>query len=168
MRCPETEVVQHLDRLFRFGRVLDDACKERGLLVTSAELHSHLVEQAKKLNMTPAQFERLLVDQRGIALEDYRENALYTEIALKKLAGESQEEQRLFFERLRLFANVWVFFGDKPASPSGQPSAERSADRDRRLDDLERKVDLILQRLEGAGRRGTVEPLTRIGGRHRV
>jgi RNA polymerase sigma factor (sigma-70 family) len=132
-------------------RVLDDACKGRGLTVTKEELEAELAEQAKKLNVSVPEFQRILTDQKGMSFEDFRDNGVATQIALKKLAGDSKEEQRLFFERLKLYSNIQVFFGDKPAGTSGQPTAERGADRDRRLDDLERKVDRILQTLEGRG-----------------
>jgi RNA polymerase sigma factor (sigma-70 family) len=140
-------------------RVLENACKERGIRVTMAELAAGMAEHAKGLNMAVRDFERMLKDQKGMPIEDFRDNVLYPHIALKKLAGDSKDEQGLFFERLRLFANIQVFFGDKAGASSGQPTAERGPDRDRRLDDLERKVDRILQRLEGAGRAG--EPPSR-------
>ncbi len=92
----------------------------------------------------------MLKDQKGISADEYRDDIVFSRIALKKLAGDSEEEQRRVFERLRLFSNIQVFLGEKSGGSSG-PAVERRADRDRRLDELERKVDQILETLRGGG-----------------
>jgi foldase protein PrsA len=67
--------------------IVRQACAERGLTVSEAEVDQEIVEISKKFGLAVDQWYKMLEAERGLKPEEYRQNVIWQMLALKKLAG---------------------------------------------------------------------------------
>ena len=67
--------------------IIQQACAEKGLTVTDAEVNQEIVRISKKFGLAVDQWYGMLQSERGLTPIQYRRNVIWPMLALKKLAG---------------------------------------------------------------------------------
>ncbi len=67
--------------------IVRQACAERGITVSEAEVDQEILEISKKFGLAVDQWYKMLEAERGLKPEQYRQNVIWQMLALKKLAG---------------------------------------------------------------------------------
>lgn len=84
-------------------KLIEQACKARGLEISDAEISVEVLKIAKKFNMAVDQWYQMLATERKIAPLQYRRDVIWPMIALRKLAGEeivvTNDDLKKAFER---------------------------------------------------------------------
>ena len=84
-------------------KIIEQACKARGIDVSDAEISEEVMKIAKKFNMAIDQWYQMLQTERKIAPLQYRRDVVWPMIALRKLAGAevvvTQKDLKEAFER---------------------------------------------------------------------
>jgi hypothetical protein len=97
-------------------RLIEQACKERGIRVTREEIEADLTQYLKKMNVDEKAFEKNILSKRGQSLYEWREDVIRPRLLLTKLCRErvraSDEDVRLAFqahhgERLECRMILW-------------------------------------------------------------
>ena len=85
--------------------VIQQACEAEGVTITQAEVEQEIVKIAKRFNLDPVEWQKMLQAERGISPEQYRMSVIFPMLALRKLAAApaqdelSEEELQVEFER---------------------------------------------------------------------
>jgi len=85
--------------------VIQQACEAEGVTVTQAEVEQEIVKIAKRFNLDPVEWQKMLQAERGISPEQYRMSVIFPMLALRKLAAApaqdelTEEELQVEFER---------------------------------------------------------------------
>ncbi|MGH7201023.1 MAG: peptidylprolyl isomerase, partial [Planctomycetaceae bacterium] len=83
--------------------IIMQACQDRGIVITEAEVNQEIVHIAKKFNLTPDNWFAMLQTERNITPMQYKRDIIWPMLALKKLAGTdvsvSDDELRKAFIR---------------------------------------------------------------------
>ena len=83
--------------------IIQQACEERGLTITDAEVDDEVSKIAQKFNLTPDNWYQMLQAERNLTPQQYRRDIIWPMIALKKLAGDtvtvSDEDMQKAFVR---------------------------------------------------------------------
>ena len=83
--------------------IIKNACDDRGIVVTKAEVEQEIVTIAKNFQLAPDVWLQMLQAERDIKPDQYRRDIIWPMIALRKLAGETvevtEEEMQKAFER---------------------------------------------------------------------
>ncbi|VAX38860.1 hypothetical protein MNBD_PLANCTO02-214 [hydrothermal vent metagenome] len=91
-----------LDTLIK-NEMIQQACREKGIVVTQAEVDKEVLKIAKKFNLDPANWYQMLISERNVSKRQYQRDVILPMLALKKLARAdtkvSQEDLRKAFVR---------------------------------------------------------------------
>lgn len=85
--------------------VIQQACEAEGITITQAEVEQEIINIAKRFNLDPVEWQKMLQAERGISPEQYRMSVIFPMLALRKLAAApaqdelSEEELQKEFER---------------------------------------------------------------------
>jgi foldase protein PrsA len=85
--------------------IIQQACEAENKVVTQAEVENEIVEIAKKFNLDPVEWQKMLLAERNITPEQYRLSVIWPMLALRKLAETdakdeiSDDELTVEFER---------------------------------------------------------------------
>jgi len=98
-----TEDMLARECIARHGReVLDDlinrliiqqACEAEGKVVSQTEVEQEIVKIAKRFNLDPVEWQKMLLSERNITPEQYRISVIWPMLALRKLAETSAQEK---------------------------------------------------------------------------
>jgi foldase protein PrsA len=84
-------------------KLIEQACKARGIEISDAEISAEVMKIAKKFNMAVDQWYQMLATERKIAPLQYRRDVIWPMLALRRLAGEeivvTNEDLKKAFER---------------------------------------------------------------------
>lgn len=69
--------------------MIHQACQERGLEVSNAEVDAEVMKIAQKFNLTPENWYSMLKAERNLSPLQYRRDVIWPMLALKKLAGDT-------------------------------------------------------------------------------
>lgn len=86
--CMERHGPEVLDNIIN-RTIIQQACEERGLVVTEAEVDAEVLRIAQRFNLAVDQWYQLLQTEREITAHQYRRDVIWPMLALKKLAGEN-------------------------------------------------------------------------------
>lgn len=67
-------------------QLIAQACAQQGITIKEAEVESEIVAVAKKFGLTVDNWINLLREERGVSIEQYRQEIIWPTIALRKLA----------------------------------------------------------------------------------
>lgn len=67
-------------------KIIEHACKQKGIDVTPAEVEAALANDLKDLSLTPKQFENRLLKQYRKTMYEWKEDVIWPKLALTKLA----------------------------------------------------------------------------------
>lgn len=67
--------------------IVQQACAERGVVVSEAEVTQQVIEISKKFGLAVDQYYKLLEAERGLSLAQYQRDIIWPMLALRKLAG---------------------------------------------------------------------------------
>ncbi|MBL8820529.1 MAG: peptidylprolyl isomerase [Planctomyces sp.] len=67
--------------------IIQQACAERGITVSEAEVNQEIIELSKKFGLAVDQYYQLLESERGLSPVQYRRDVVWPMLAMKKLAG---------------------------------------------------------------------------------
>jgi len=81
--------------------VIDQACRKQGIAITQAEVNEEIVKIAKKFDIDPQNWLRIIQSERHLSALQYKEDIIWPMLALKRLAGSEvkiteEEMQRVF------------------------------------------------------------------------
>jgi foldase protein PrsA len=81
--------------------IIDQACRKQGISITQAEVNEEIVRIAKKFDIDPANWLRIIQSERHLNAMQYKEDIIWPMLALKRLAGNEvhiteEEMQRVF------------------------------------------------------------------------
>lgn len=81
--------------------IIDQACRKQGISITQAEVNEEIVKIAKKFDIDPANWLRIIQSERHLSAMQYKEDIIWPMLALKRLAGNEvqiteEEMQRVF------------------------------------------------------------------------
>jgi foldase protein PrsA len=83
--------------------VIDQACRKQGISITRAEVNEEIVKIAKKFDIDPANWLRIIQSERHLSELQYKEDIIWPMLALKRLAGNevkiTEEEMQHVFVR---------------------------------------------------------------------
>lgn len=83
--------------------IIQQACAERNITVTRAEVEQEVISVAKKFNLPLDTWYQMLESERGLNREQYHADIIWPMIALKKLAGTevqvTEQDMQIGFER---------------------------------------------------------------------
>lgn len=83
--------------------IIQQACDQRGVMVTPAEVQQEVIDIASKFNLPLETWYQMLQSERGITTEQYHRDVIWPMLALKKLAGGevnvTEEDMFRAFER---------------------------------------------------------------------
>lgn len=83
--------------------IIQQACDEKGVEVTAAEVNEEIVTISKKFGLAVDQWLQMLQAERNVTPAQYRRDIIWPMIALRKLAGEqvkiTEKEMAMAFER---------------------------------------------------------------------
>lgn len=83
--------------------IIQQACDQRGVTVTPAEVQQEVIDIASKFNLPLETWYQMLQSERGITAEQYHRDVIWPMLALKKLAGGevnvTEEDMFRAFER---------------------------------------------------------------------
>jgi hypothetical protein len=142
--CLARQGAKELDKLTQRA-VLEIAMQDRRLEVTDAEMESELAALAASFRVAPAAFMTMLKKERGISSDEYRD-VLYGRVAIRKLGAKTEDDQIKLFEALLRDARIQIYL-PKETHDLPVPPRTTATGGDHRLEELERKVDLILESL---------------------
>ncbi len=74
-----------LDMLIK-NTMIQQACREKGIVVTEAEVDNEVLKISKKFNLDPANWYQMLISERNISRRQYRRDIILPMLSLKKLA----------------------------------------------------------------------------------
>lgn len=84
-------------------KLIEQACKARGIEISDAEISAEVMKIAKKFNMAVDQWYQMLATERKIAPLQYRRDVIWPMLALRRLAGEeivvTKDDLKKAFER---------------------------------------------------------------------
>lgn len=100
--CLQRHGEEVLDALIN-RKIIEQACKARGIEISETEISEEILKIAKKFNMAVDQWYQMLQTERKITPLQYRRDVVWPMIALRRLAGEdvvvSQKDLKEAFER---------------------------------------------------------------------
>ena len=67
--------------------IIQQACAERGIVVSEAEVGQQVIEISKKFGLAVEQYYKLLEAERGLSSVQYHRDIMWPMLALRKLAG---------------------------------------------------------------------------------
>ena len=67
--------------------IIQQACAERGVVVSEAEVTQQVIEISKKFGLAVEQYYKLLEAERGLSQTQYQRDIIWPMLALRKLAG---------------------------------------------------------------------------------
>lgn len=67
--------------------IIQQACAERGIVVSEAEVAQQVIEISKKFGLAVDQYYKLLESERGLSAVQYHRDIIWPMLALRKLAG---------------------------------------------------------------------------------
>jgi len=67
--------------------IIQQACAERGVVVSEAEVTQQVIEISKKFGLAVDQYYKLLEAERGLSQTQYQRDIIWPMLALRKLAG---------------------------------------------------------------------------------
>ncbi len=124
--------------------IIDQACRKQGISITQAEVNEEVVKIAKKFDIDPANWLRIIQSERHLSAMQYKEDIIWPMLALKRLAGNEvqiteEEMQRVFVreygervkarmimcDKLQRAQDAWNLVMKDPAS-FGKVARERS------------------------------------------
>jgi foldase protein PrsA len=124
--------------------VIDQACRKQGIAITQAEVNEEIVKIAKKFDIDPQNWLRIIQSERHLSALQYKEDIIWPMLALKRLAGSEvkiteEEMQRVFVreygervkarmimcDKLQRAQDAWNLVMKDPAS-FGKVARERS------------------------------------------
>ncbi len=81
--------------------IIDQACRKQGISITQAEVNEEVVKIAKKFDIDPSNWLRIIQSERHLSARQYKEDIIWPMLALKRLAGNEititeEEMQRVF------------------------------------------------------------------------
>jgi foldase protein PrsA len=83
--------------------VIDQACRKQGISITRAEVNAEIVKIAKKFDIDPSNWLRIIQSERHLSELQYKEDIIWPMLALKRLAGNevkiTEEEMQHVFVR---------------------------------------------------------------------
>jgi foldase protein PrsA len=83
--------------------VIDQACRKQGISITRAEVNEEIVKIAKKFDIDPANWLKIIQSERHLSELQYKEDIIWPMLALKRLAGNevkiTEEEMQHVFVR---------------------------------------------------------------------
>ena len=123
--------------------LIEHACRDRGITIRQGDLQREFSAMVARVHMSPAAFLTMLEKERGMTRESYFRDVIYPRTALRKSGAETDEEQQKLYETLKRDGEIQIHL-PKATKNLSQPASTSPNDRDRRLDELEQKVDLIL------------------------
>jgi RNA polymerase sigma factor (sigma-70 family) len=126
--------------------LIEHACRDRGITIGQGHLQREFSAMAARVHMSPAAFLTMLEKERGMTREVYFRDVIYPRTALRKLGAETDEEQQKLYETLKRDGQIQIHL-PKATKDLTRPVSTSPTDRDRRLDELEQKVDVILDTL---------------------
>lgn len=98
-----TEDVLARECVARFGKevledlinrvVIQQACEAEGVTITQTEVEQEIVKIAKKYNLDPVDWQKMLQAERGITPEQYRMSVIFPMLALRKLAAAPAQDE---------------------------------------------------------------------------
>lgn len=62
-------------------------CQKRGIVITEKDVNDEIVKRARKFNMSDERFLKLITSRRNIPVARYKNDILWSELALRKLAA---------------------------------------------------------------------------------
>lgn len=99
--------------------VIQQACDQRKLQISQAEIQQEVIAIAKKFNLPPDTWYQMLQAERGLNPEQYQQDIIWPMLALKKLAGSeiapTEDDMLKAFEREygpRVKARMILFEGN--------------------------------------------------------
>ena len=82
--------------------IIQQACAERGIVVSEAEVEQQVIEISKKFGLAVDQYYKLLEAERGLSPVQYHRDIIWPMLALRKLAGKdvtiTREMMQLAYE----------------------------------------------------------------------
>jgi foldase protein PrsA len=69
--------------------IIQQACEAEGKTVTQAEVEAEIVKIAKRFNLDPGEWQKMLQSERNISPQQYRLSVIWPMLALRKLAETS-------------------------------------------------------------------------------
>lgn len=84
--CVERHGREVLDNLIN-RTIIQQACAERGIEVSEAEVNQEIITLSKKFGLAVEQYYQLLEAERGLTPVQYRRDVVWPMLAMKKLAG---------------------------------------------------------------------------------
>lgn len=91
--CVERYGREVLDNLVN-RTIIQQACAERGITVSEAEVNQEIITLSKKFGLAVEQYYQLLEAERGLTAIQYRRDVVWPMLAMKKLAGRNVEITR--------------------------------------------------------------------------
>ncbi len=79
--------------------IIRQACAERGVTVSEADVDQEIVEISKKFGLAVDQWYKMLEAERGLNAEQYRRDIIWPMLALRKLAGKDITITREMMEK---------------------------------------------------------------------
>ncbi|GIX04153.1 MAG: hypothetical protein KatS3mg114_0022 [Planctomycetaceae bacterium] len=83
--------------------IIQQACEEHSITITEEQITMEVSRIARRFNLDPNEWYRMLQAERGVSPQQYRQNVIWPMLALKALAGEqvdiSEEEMQRAFVR---------------------------------------------------------------------
>lgn len=73
--------------------VIQQACEARGVEIKPEEVEAEIVKIAKRFNLDPVEWQKMLQAERNISPKQYRESVIWPMLALRKLAEEPAQEK---------------------------------------------------------------------------
>ena len=68
--------------------VIDQACRKQGIAIAQAEVNEEIVKIAKKFDIDPQNWLRIIQSERHLSILQYKEDIIWPMLALKRLAGQ--------------------------------------------------------------------------------
>lgn len=84
--CMERYGLEVLDKMVNRA-IIEQACHDRGVVITREEVDNEVIEIAKKFNLDPGNWLKMLKAERNITEAQYKRDIIWPMLALKKLAG---------------------------------------------------------------------------------
>lgn len=88
--CVERHGREVLENLIN-RTIIQQACAEKGITVSEAEVNAEVVELSKKFGLAVDQYYQLLQAERNLTPVQYRRDVVWPMLAMKKLAGRGVE-----------------------------------------------------------------------------
>ncbi len=163
--CVERHGRDVLDNLVN-RMIIQQACAERGITVTEAEVNQEVVNLSKKFGLAVEQYYQLLEAERNLTPIQYRRDVVWPMLAMKKLAGRDVQITREMMREAyvdnfgpRVKARMIVFDNLRRAQEAW-PKAQQNPD------DFERMARELSVEPNSRALGGTVPPIRRNSGAH--